>query len=113
MTEEKKETIFAAGMYWNDPREQAPDYILGGISVNVQQFVQWAQQQEVSEKGYISLDVKRGRSGKPYVALNTWKPSNQQQQAPQQQPQPQQQGLAGMPQQQQPNDFPGGSSVPF
>ncbi len=68
-------TEYATGCYWNDPHERAPEFVIGRISINVDKFLPWLEGQETSDKGYVSLNVKRGRDGKPYVELDTYKKS--------------------------------------
>lgn len=68
--------IFAEGLYFNDPRDGAPEFIVGSLAVLKDKFSAWLSRQEVDHKGYVKLDVKRGREGNIYVELNTWKPDN-------------------------------------
>lgn len=72
-----EENIFADGLFYNDPREGAPEFVLGSMSVQVEQFIAFLNEQEKTEKGYVKLDVLRSQAGKPYVKLNTWKPDDQ------------------------------------
>lgn len=70
-------TEFAEGIYFNQPHERAPDFVLGTISIRPQAFIAWLEQQTENDKGYVRLKVNVGReSGKPYVALDDWKPEN-------------------------------------
>ncbi len=69
------EKVFARGFYWNDPREGAPDFVIGSLSLNREQALGWLESQNANEKGYVRLNVKRGRGGKPYVELDTWQPT--------------------------------------
>ena len=70
---------FASGVYF-DRHEKAPDFVAGRLSVNVSKFIEWIEQQERSEKGYVNMQVLRKRDGTGYyVALDTWKPQKQQQ----------------------------------
>jgi hypothetical protein len=65
--------VFAEGIYYNPPRDGAPDFVLGSISVMPGKFAEWVIGQEADERGYVRLSVKRGKSGKAYVELDTWK----------------------------------------
>ena len=69
---------FAAGIYWNDKHEKAPDFVIGSISVQPDKFIEWLERQETSDKGYVRLQVKYAKSGKAYVALDNWKPQEKQ-----------------------------------
>lgn len=66
---------FARGFYWNPPHENAPDFVIGKVSINKEQFLGWLERQEPNEKGYVRLDIKRSRDGKAYASLDTWQPS--------------------------------------
>lgn len=66
--------MLANGIYYNKKREGAPEYVLGGLSIQRDQFQSWLSQQEVDEKGYLKLDILTSREGKPYLKLNDWKP---------------------------------------
>jgi len=67
---------YAQGLYFNEPSEKAPDFVLGSISVKPGEFANWMKDNAESkdDKGYLRLDVKRSKGGKVYVALSTWKP---------------------------------------
>lgn len=67
--------IFAEGVYWSR-RDSAPDYVIGRIGIDVERFVKWLEKQPTSERGYLNLNVLRGRNGKEYVELDTWQPGN-------------------------------------
>lgn len=74
---EKKEPVFAKGLFWSRPREGAPDYIKGNMSVNVESFITFMKEnmQYVSPKGWMSLDLKVSKDGQTlYFQVNTWKP---------------------------------------
>lgn len=75
MTEQEK--IFAEGLFFNPPREGAPDFVKGQLSIEPKKFVEFlrAQVKHINEKGYIKLDILQSRDGlKYYAAVNTWKP---------------------------------------
>jgi len=86
MSEEKK---FAEGLYFNEPREGSPEWILGSISVEPKRFTDWMRANYDKNEKYLKIDIKMGKSGKPYTELNTWKP-NQGGQSPNNAPQGQQ-----------------------
>ena len=67
---------FADGIYFNEPHERAPDFVLGSLSIKPEEFLIWLSQQAVNEKGYVRLKVNRSKNGKVYVALDDWKPEN-------------------------------------
>jgi len=70
-----QENKFADGLYFNEPHENAPEFVLGNISVNVEQFAQFLKEQEVDDKGYLKLSILRSKkTNKPYIVIDTWKP---------------------------------------
>jgi hypothetical protein len=72
MAQEKQ---FAEGIFFNEKRDGAPDFVLGGVSIQRQMFIEWLNNQDVNDKGYLKLDFKMGKSGKAYAELNTWQPN--------------------------------------
>ena len=67
-------TQFADGIFFNLPSRNAPEFIIGDIAINRDQFMNWLQ----AQPDKLRLSVKIAKSGKPYVAVNDWQPSNQQ-----------------------------------
>ena len=67
---------FPSGLYF-DRRDNAPDFVIGQISIVKHKFLEWLAQADASGKGYVNLDVKRSRDGKLYVSVNKWKPTQQ------------------------------------
>jgi len=72
MNEEKK---FVEGLYYNEPRERSPEWILGSISIEPKRFTDWMRANYDPNEKYLKIDFKMGKSGKPYAELNTWKPT--------------------------------------
>lgn len=72
--EPKQEPVFVDGMIYRDPPKGAPDFVLGKISIRVVEFLEFVKKYQ-GEDGWLNLEVKRGKSQKPYVQLNTWKKS--------------------------------------
>jgi hypothetical protein len=65
------EQIYPKGMRVWSPREGAPDFVKGKISIHLETFIEWAQK-HLDEKGFIAFDLKEGRDG-IYASLNTWR----------------------------------------
>jgi hypothetical protein len=65
------EKIFADGLIVKFPREGAPEFVLGSLSIKVAEFVKFLQANE-KVSGWVNLDMLVGKSGKPYAALNTF-----------------------------------------
>ena len=75
---------FPKGLFINKKREDAPDFVLGSLSVKRDEFIEWAEEQEVDEKGYFRIDILKSKEGKPYLKLNEWKEEPKKQQKEQQ-----------------------------
>lgn len=64
-----KERTFADGFIFKR-REDAPEFVIGSISVKVEEAVAFLKKNE--KKGWVNLEVKKGRTGNPYIELNTY-----------------------------------------
>lgn len=70
---EQNETIFAPGIFFNKPHENAPDFIKGSIDfADVAMAIDFLKKHQI--KNRITLDLKKSKQGKLYLALNTWQP---------------------------------------
>ncbi len=103
---------FIDGLLVKAPRGNAPDYVVGHLSLKREELIAWLQQQDGE---WINVDLKIANSGKWYAQVDDWKPDRQrgggggrQQQAPRQQSQRPQQ-----PQQQAPVDDFADDDIPF
>src|SRR6266700_4212897 len=67
------EKIFADGMVFKLPRDGAPDFVKGSVSIKVAEFVAFLQATE-KNSGWVNIDLKVGQSGKAYAELNTFQP---------------------------------------
>lgn len=65
------EQIYPRGLRVWPPREGAPDFVKGKISIHLETFIEWARK-NLDEKGFIAFDLKDGRDG-IYATLNTYK----------------------------------------
>jgi len=66
------EKQFVNGLRFEIPVKK-PTWLIGKLSVKVNDLIEFLQQNQ-TEKGWVNIDLKIGRSGKPYAELNTWKP---------------------------------------
>lgn len=64
------EQEFPNGLFVKAPREGAPDFVKGAISLKREEVIEWLQGKDDE---WINLDVKEGKSGKWYASVNTWK----------------------------------------
>lgn len=68
------ETIYPKGLFYNDPKEGAPDFVKGRISIKTEDFTAFLKE-HTNEKGYVNLQVLAGDKG-TYLKLDTWKPDS-------------------------------------
>ena len=65
--------VYPKGFFINAPREGAPEFVLGSLSVSVDSFIEFlnTNKQLINDKGYLRLDMLQGDE-KPYVVVNTY-----------------------------------------
>ena len=68
-----KEAKFADGLIYKAPRENAPDFVKGSLSVKVEPFIKFLN--ENNNNGWVNIDMKLSKNGKIYFQLNEWKPT--------------------------------------
>lgn len=51
--------------------DNAPDFILANVSVKKRELIEWL---ESTPGDWVNWVLKRGRSGKCYAEVDTWKP---------------------------------------
>jgi hypothetical protein len=66
------EKIFADGLIYKAPRQGAPEYVKGSLSVKVDEFKAFLD--KYNSNGWVNLDFLQSKNGKLYFALNNWKP---------------------------------------
>lgn len=67
---------FPDGIFAKAPAGGAPDFVKGKVNFKLKEAIPWLKAKEESGEEWLSLDIKEGRSGKWYAAVNTWKPKN-------------------------------------
>lgn len=72
--------IFANGFLFKDKNEQAPEWVIGKMSIKVDEATEWLN--EHADGGWVNVEIKRAQSGKPYIELDKWKPTKQAAPAP-------------------------------
>lgn len=72
----KQEAVFSEGLFFDRPRDGAPSYVKGRLSISARKFFTWmkANPQYLSDKGWLNLDLKTSKEGKLYLQVNTYKP---------------------------------------
>lgn len=63
--------VFANGIIYKEPSDKAPDFVVGGLSIKKSEFIPFLNTQTGD---WVNLKINIGKSGKPYVELDTWKP---------------------------------------
>ena len=71
MSEEK---IFADGFSFKR-QENAPEFVIGRVSIKVDDAIAFMRKHE--KNGWVNLNAKYGRSGNPYMELDTYEPKKQ------------------------------------
>lgn len=66
MAEEKN---FADGFVFKR-NENAPDFVVGKLSVKVDEAIAWLKSN--TKNGWVNVDVKRSKGGNYYMELDTW-----------------------------------------
>jgi hypothetical protein len=66
---DNQERIFADGFIIKR-RENAPEWVIGNLSIKVDEAIAFLKNNE--KKGWVNLNIKKGRSGNPYIELDTF-----------------------------------------
>lgn len=66
-----QDKIFADGFLFKR-RENAPDFVIGNISVKVEEAISFLQANQ--KNGWVSLNVLTAKSGNPYIELDQFVP---------------------------------------
>lgn len=68
---EKQTKVFADGfMFKMNPN--SPEWVVGSLSLKAEEAIEFIKNN--TNKGWVNLKINVGKSGKPYVELDTWKP---------------------------------------
>jgi len=60
------------GLYYKEKRENAPDFVVCGLSAKREQLIEFLQS-ETDE--WVNMDVLLSKEAKkPYIVVNNWKP---------------------------------------
>ena len=69
----KQEKIFADGFNFK-MNPNSPEWVVGSLSLKAEDAIAFIN--ENTDNGWINLNINIGKSGKPYVELDTWKPDS-------------------------------------
>ncbi len=72
--ENKKE--FVDGLFVKNPRENAPEFVKGSLSILVDKFIPYLKS-KANAKGYVNIDLLVSQDGNLYAKLNDWKPQGE------------------------------------
>ena len=69
--------IFTKGIFFNEKHEKAPDFVLGGLSVNPVEFGEFLREnKEHIKEGTVRFSILRSKkTNKPYVIIDTYIPT--------------------------------------
>ena len=68
------EKVFADGFSFKR-KENAPEFVVGRLSMKVDEAIGFMKANE--KNGWVSIDVKQGRSGNYYCELDQYEPKKQ------------------------------------
>lgn len=98
---QQQEKVFANGFIIKERNPNCPEWVVGNVSIKVDEFIQTLQQ--YNKNGWVNITIKKSQGGKTYAEIDTWEPQQRQPQVPP----PQQQAYQPPPQQpQQPPQYP-------
>jgi hypothetical protein len=83
MSENQQGRTFADGFIFKR-NEKDPEFVIGRISVKVDEAITFLKNNE--KKGWVNLQIKRGRSGNPYIDLDNFEPKAKAEAKPKQAP---------------------------
>lgn len=55
--------------------ESAPEFVIANLSVKVDEFTKWLNENQ--SKGWVNISLKVSKGGKMYGSLDTWKPKEE------------------------------------
>jgi len=59
---------FPEGISIKEPRKEAPDFVKGGVGINLKKFVEWAKP-KISEAGWVNLSLNISAKGNYYFSF--------------------------------------------
>jgi len=77
---ENKDNVFIDGMIFKRPRENAPDFVKGSISIKCAEFYDYMKAN--IKDGWLNIDLLESKGGKYYAKLNDYNPEKKEEQSP-------------------------------
>jgi hypothetical protein len=65
---------FVPGLIVKQRADTAPDYVICKLSIKPRELAEWLQSKD---EEWVNVEVKIAKSGKPYAAVDPWKPQGQ------------------------------------
>lgn len=72
---------FIEGLSFKAPNDGAPDFVLAKGWIKNAELIAFLQARIAKGEDSTSFDLKKSKGGKPYAALDNWKPNGGQQRA--------------------------------
>ena len=66
------EKIMADGLFFKEKHQNAPEWVVGGLSIKIDQFSKFVKDNKDGE--YLNFQILKSKAGKAYIVLDTWKP---------------------------------------
>ena len=63
---------FVPGLIVKQKPDNAPDYVIGKLSINIDTFKDWLSSKDGE---WVNVELKIAKSGKAYAAVDNWKPN--------------------------------------
>jgi len=71
---EDNKNPLAAGFFFDRPREGAPDFVKGKLSIKVETALETLNKYK-NDAGYVNLQLLNSKEGKLYLTVDTWQPT--------------------------------------
>jgi hypothetical protein len=64
------------GLYPKPKHANAPDFVIGKLSINLEQFMPYIRQwcKDHPGENWMNIDMKESKGGRGYAVEDTWKP---------------------------------------
>lgn len=64
------------GFYPKPKHDKAPDFVIGKLSINLEQFTEWLKGYlaDNPNEQWLNIDMKVSKENKGYAVIDDWKP---------------------------------------
>ena len=70
--EPTKKKTFPEGIFYQKPRQGAPEFVRGSLSIKVADAIPFLEKNK-NAQGYVNIDMLLSKDKALYLALNEWK----------------------------------------